>query len=233
MEADFATIRDGLRRLREFTSPLKVFGSEAHGFRTHPPLSEKAVREFEAQHRVTLPPEYRGFLIQVGNGGAGPAYGLFKLGEMDDGFGHKPWDEDGGFLAEEASRGQPLFLVLGWQPGDCAGSRTPSGISGAKSFEVRDKLGSESPVTLSSPLIKSLIILAMTSSRSLRAIAAGSLKRPRRRAISRRGTRSCAEPRAIVKKLRRSGLVKRPFPSARLVAIEARRARLSWSTRKP
>ena len=43
MEADFATIRDGLRRLRESTSPLKVFGSEAHGFRTHPPLSEKAV----------------------------------------------------------------------------------------------------------------------------------------------------------------------------------------------
>jgi hypothetical protein len=98
MAADFATIRDGLRRLRESTSPLKVFGSQAHGFRTHPPLSEKAVREFEAQHRVTLPPEYRGFLIQVGNGGAGPAYGLFQLGEMDDGFGHKPWAEDGGFL---------------------------------------------------------------------------------------------------------------------------------------
>jgi hypothetical protein len=98
MEADFAAIRDGLRRLREATVPLKVFGSEAHGFRTHPPLSEQAVREFEVQHRVTLPLEYRRFLLHVGNGGAGPAYGLFKLGEMDDGFGHNRWTENGGFV---------------------------------------------------------------------------------------------------------------------------------------
>jgi hypothetical protein len=93
METDFTAIRDGLRRLRETTAPLKVFGLESHGFCTHPPLVEQTVRDFEAQHRVTLPPEYRGFLIHVGNGGAGPAYGLFKLGEMDNGSGHKVWTE--------------------------------------------------------------------------------------------------------------------------------------------
>lgn len=98
MEVDFAAIRDGLRQLRESTAPLKVFGSQAHGFRTFPTLSEKAVCRFEARHRVALPPEYRGFLIHVGNGGAGPAYGLFRLGEMDDGFEHKPWTENGGFV---------------------------------------------------------------------------------------------------------------------------------------
>ena len=85
---------------------------------------------------------------------------------------------------------------------------------------------------LSRPLIKPLIIRAMTSRCSFRAIDSGSLMRPRRRAISRRETHSCAEPRAIVKKLRRSGLVKRPLPSARLAAIE-RAARFNWSTRKP
>ncbi len=98
MEADFAAIREGLQRLRQATVPPKVFGSQAHGFHTHPPLSEAAVREFESRHRVRLPEEYRGFLTGVGNGGAGPAYGLFKLGEMDDGFGHKPWTENGGFV---------------------------------------------------------------------------------------------------------------------------------------
>jgi hypothetical protein len=98
MREDFATIREGLHRLREATGPQKVFGSQAHCFRTHPPLSEETVREFEVQHRVTLPQDYWGFLIHVGNGGAGPAYGLFNFGEMDDGFGHKTWTDNGGFV---------------------------------------------------------------------------------------------------------------------------------------
>jgi SMI1 / KNR4 family (SUKH-1) len=98
MEEVFAGIRDALAALRASPQPLDVFGSQAHRFRIHPPLSEEAVREFEQAHRVTLPAEYRGFLIHVGNGGAGPAYGLFKLAEMDDGHGHAPWREDNGFI---------------------------------------------------------------------------------------------------------------------------------------
>jgi hypothetical protein len=98
MTTDFAAIRDGLKRLRDARRPPKVFGAESHRFRTHPPLTEQAVRQFEAKHRLTLPVEYRGFLLHVGNGGAGPAYGLFKLGEMDDSFGHEAWTEDGGFV---------------------------------------------------------------------------------------------------------------------------------------
>jgi hypothetical protein len=98
MKEDFAAIREGLRRLRESAAPLKVFGSQSHSFRTYPPLSEEIVREFEARHRVTLPKDYRGFLLHVGNGGAGPAYGLFKLREMDDGFEYKTWIENDGFV---------------------------------------------------------------------------------------------------------------------------------------
>jgi hypothetical protein len=98
MEGVYARIRDDLRALREARQPPDVFGSQMHGFRTHPPLSDDDVREFEQAHRITLPAEYRGFLIHVGNGGAGPAYGLFKLGEMDDNRGHAPWREGGGFV---------------------------------------------------------------------------------------------------------------------------------------
>lgn len=98
MDADFAAIRDGLHLLRESPTPAKVFGAETHRFHIHRPLSQEVVQEFEVRYHVTLPSEYRGFLIHVGNGGAGPFYGLFKLGEMDDGFGHAPWTEDGGFV---------------------------------------------------------------------------------------------------------------------------------------
>jgi hypothetical protein len=75
-----------------------VFGAEAHGFQTHPPLPETVIRDFEDRHRVRLPVDYRGFLIHVGNGGAGPFYGLFKLDEMDDAFKHKRWKEGDGFV---------------------------------------------------------------------------------------------------------------------------------------
>src|SRR4051794_25756013 len=98
MEEVYAQIRDALGSLRASPRPLHVFGIEVHRFRTHPPLSEVAVRNFKQVHRITLPAEYRGFLIHIGNGGAGPYYGLFKLGEMDDGGGHKPWKENGGFI---------------------------------------------------------------------------------------------------------------------------------------
>jgi hypothetical protein len=97
-EAEFAAIKDSLRLLRKSGAKLKVFGSESHRFRLHRPLSEPTVRDFEIRHRITLPSDYRDFLILIGNGGAGPAYGLFKLGEMDDGFEHKPWTESDSFV---------------------------------------------------------------------------------------------------------------------------------------
>ena len=92
MEAEYAAIRDGLRRLREAGPLPQVFGSQAHRFRLHPPLPEVEVAAFEARHRVSLPAEYRGFLTHVGNGGAGPYYGQFPLGTAgDSGVDPDPW----------------------------------------------------------------------------------------------------------------------------------------------
>jgi hypothetical protein len=102
VETEFAAIRDDLQRLRDAVRdghfPVKLFpdpfGAGWQGFRTHPPLSEEAVQAFEARHSVRLPTEYRGFLIHVGNGGAGPPYGLFKLGEYEG----EPWVEGDWFV---------------------------------------------------------------------------------------------------------------------------------------
>jgi hypothetical protein len=81
----FEKIRRDLQRLHLSKKARKVFGAETHQFRLNSPLSEKEVCAFEKHHGIQLPDDYRTFLLRVGNGGAGPDYGLFKLGEMDDG----------------------------------------------------------------------------------------------------------------------------------------------------
>jgi hypothetical protein len=75
-----------------------VFGADSHGFRLNLPLPEEDVAAFEQLHKITLPQDYREFLISIGNGGAGPFYGLYPLGTMDDNFGFKVWQENDGLV---------------------------------------------------------------------------------------------------------------------------------------
>jgi hypothetical protein len=58
---------------------LRPFGAETRGLQRVPPLSPDALAAAEARLGVTLPEEYRGFVTRIGDGGAGPAYGLFTL----------------------------------------------------------------------------------------------------------------------------------------------------------
>ena len=58
-----------------------AFGVEEHKFTLGTPLSESAVAEFEERHEIALPPEYRLFVTELGDGGAGPGYRLSRLGE--------------------------------------------------------------------------------------------------------------------------------------------------------
>lgn len=64
----------------------------------NPVLSESEAAAFERDHRIELPSDYRQFAIQVGNGGAGPFYGIFPLGFMDDNFDQRSWQENDGFI---------------------------------------------------------------------------------------------------------------------------------------
>ncbi len=43
-------------------------------------MTEAAIRDTEAHYRIALPSDYREFLLRIGNGGAGPGYGLQRFG---------------------------------------------------------------------------------------------------------------------------------------------------------
>lgn len=66
--------------LRRLLDPaLIVFGADEHRYRLNPRITTDQLRDFEALHGVTLPDDYRQFLLEAGNGGAGPYYGLMSL----------------------------------------------------------------------------------------------------------------------------------------------------------
>lgn len=76
-------MNDQLFRIEEKIMELKVldknftlFGSQKHRYKINSTISLEKIRHFESTHKITLPPEYIAFLTNIGNGGAGPFYGL-------------------------------------------------------------------------------------------------------------------------------------------------------------
>lgn len=57
----------------------KVFGAKSHRYKLNKPLTENDIVRFEEKHQFTLPSQYRKFLLNVGDGGAGPNYGLIPM----------------------------------------------------------------------------------------------------------------------------------------------------------
>jgi hypothetical protein len=80
--SDIVELGDMLRRLRAADTSFRVFGSKQHRYWLGPTLSESELAAFESANRIRLPDDYRRFLAVVGNGGAGPFYGLEPLGTL-------------------------------------------------------------------------------------------------------------------------------------------------------
>jgi hypothetical protein len=73
-----------LAAARAMPVPPQAFGVEAHGYKLGAPLPEAVVAEFEERHEVALPPAYRLFVTELGDGGAGPGYSLTRLSASCD-----------------------------------------------------------------------------------------------------------------------------------------------------
>lgn len=82
-----ARIKDKVRRVPD--SHWMYDKRATHEGRLNPALSEDEVVAFEQEWGVTLPEEYRTFLLEVGNGGLGPGNGVVPLAEA---VGRSPTD---------------------------------------------------------------------------------------------------------------------------------------------
>ena len=72
-------VRQSLTKLKTHDKKFRVFGSSTHKYLLNPVIRESEVRAFENKYAINLPEAYRRFLIELGNGGAGPYYGLQTL----------------------------------------------------------------------------------------------------------------------------------------------------------
>lgn len=86
-----------------------MFGAKSHLYRFRPPLTGADVFNFEEKYEIILPTDYRDFLLDCGNGGAGPYFGINKLDEAID----SSFEEDTTFLKSEFS----FTESWNWPPG--------------------------------------------------------------------------------------------------------------------
>ena len=68
-----------VQKLRSLDKRCTIFGANSHQYRFRKVLQEEEVQKFEECYQIRLPEDYRNFLLEVGNGGAGPYYGINRL----------------------------------------------------------------------------------------------------------------------------------------------------------
>ena len=73
------SIKQKLFELKKKDIKLSVFGAQKHKYKLYTPKKEIEIKNFEENYNLKLPPGYRDFLLQIGNGGAGPYFGLEPL----------------------------------------------------------------------------------------------------------------------------------------------------------
>ncbi len=76
-----------LAQARRIDQKFDLFGASTHHYQLNPPLEASFVRGVEEKYGFRLPEEYFHFITQVGDGGAGPDYGIYpfmtKLAKSD------------------------------------------------------------------------------------------------------------------------------------------------------
>lgn len=73
-------IRQKLKTAAQTDADHQLFGARSHTYAMNSPLSLDELRQFEQANGVILPEEFSAFLMHIGNGGAGPYYGIHPLG---------------------------------------------------------------------------------------------------------------------------------------------------------
>ena len=69
-----------LEQARRMDPQLKMFGVADHQYRLGSPVDLAFVRTIEEAYHFRFPEDYVQFITEVGDGGAGPGYGLYPFG---------------------------------------------------------------------------------------------------------------------------------------------------------
>ncbi|OWA37269.1 hypothetical protein B9G55_04170 [Saccharibacillus sp. O16] len=76
-DEQIARIRQKLLQAAQAEGSGSVFGASSHQYRMNEPLTLTQLGKLEAEWGVTLPDPFAAFLVGVGDGGAGPYYGIY------------------------------------------------------------------------------------------------------------------------------------------------------------
>lgn len=93
-----------LERKRELDPDCIGFGVERHCYKLQPPIEESKLEKLEQRYGITLPEDYRKFILTVGNGGAGPSYGLYSIESALTGKADKTYNYPGAEVGDEIKK---------------------------------------------------------------------------------------------------------------------------------
>lgn len=79
MQEQLKRVKLKLKQLKREDPAFTIFGANKHRYKLNPPIGADTIKRFEEFYSIKLPSEYTLFLTQLGNGGAGPFYGLEPL----------------------------------------------------------------------------------------------------------------------------------------------------------
>ncbi|MFG2776166.1 SMI1/KNR4 family protein [Streptomyces sp. NPDC048350] len=104
-DQEWKGVRQRVEALGASPQSSEVFGALGHEWVLEEPLGHAELAELEEQIQVRLPEEFRSFLVHVGAGGAGPAYGVFPVRRVQ---GRWRWEGDGAELADLSRLAEPF-----------------------------------------------------------------------------------------------------------------------------
>ena len=91
MKEQLQRIQQKLAQAKAADKDLEVFGASSHKYHLNPPVSEAEVLAFEEKYGVSLPEDYRAFMLTIGDAKAkksdfiaGPYFGLYAFGTCVD-----------------------------------------------------------------------------------------------------------------------------------------------------
>jgi len=90
-------IIDILNQALQIDPACEMFGASCHRYRLNPPIQASFVRRVEERYHFTLPEDYFRFITEVGDGGAGPDYGIYPFADFlkkgVDAHAERYWEE--------------------------------------------------------------------------------------------------------------------------------------------